>query len=84
MSTPMSHLRSIVDHDGAVILDSKYNSILTFNATGGYVWEKLQQGHLIEDIVRELAQETMTEIFIVERDVQEFLDDLKSRHLVTT
>ena len=81
MSTPMSHLRSIVDHDGAVILDSHYNTILNLNGTGGYVWGKLQQGLLIEDIVRELAQETMTEISIVDRDVREFLDELKSRHL---
>jgi len=80
---PNSHLRSIVDHDGAVILDIECNSMLTLNATGGYVWEKLQQGQSIPDIVRELAAETLTEIAVVERDVREFLEDLKSKHLVT-
>jgi uncharacterized protein with ParB-like and HNH nuclease domain len=83
MPTPTPHLRSIVDHDGAVILDAACNSMLTFNATGGYVWEKLQQGRLIDDIVRELAEETLTEVTIVERDVREFIDQLKSRRLFT-
>ena len=81
MPTPTPHLRSIVDHDGAVILDIECNSMMTLNATGGYVWDKLRQGLLVEDIVRELAKETMTEIAIVERDVREFLDELKSRRL---
>jgi hypothetical protein len=80
--SPMPHLRSLVDHDGAVILDAACNSMLTLNATGGYVWEKLQQGELIDDIVRELAKETLTEVAVVEQDVREFLDLLKSKRLV--
>jgi hypothetical protein len=83
MLAPNPHLRSIIDHDGAVILDIECNSMLTLNATGGYVWEKLQQGQSIQDIVRELAAETLTEIAVVERDVREFLEELKSKHLVT-
>jgi len=82
MPSVMPHLRSIVDHDGAVILDAACNSMLALNATGGYVWEKLQQGRLIEDIVRELAEETLTEVAVVERDVREFIDQLKARRLV--
>jgi len=82
MLAPTPHLRSIIDHDGAVILDVERNSMLTLNATGGYVWEKLQQGKSIEDIVRELAAETLAETAVVERDIREFLEDLKSKHLV--
>lgn len=78
----MPHLRSIVDHDGAVILDPARNSMLRLNATGGSIWEKLQQGRLIADIVRELAEETLTEVTVVERDVREFIDQLKARRLV--
>lgn len=82
MLVPTPHLRSIIDHDGAVILDVERNSMLTLNATGGYVWEKLQQGKSIEDIVRELAAEALAETAVVERDIREFLEDLKSKHLV--
>ena len=83
MSSPMPHLRSIVDHDGAVILDTACNSMLTLNATGGYIWEKLQQGMVVEDIIRQLAKETLEDVAVVERDVREFLDYLKAKRLVT-
>jgi hypothetical protein len=56
--------------------------MLTLNATGGYVWNKLQQGEMIDDIIRELAQETLTDVAIVERDVRDFLDQLKAKRLV--
>lgn len=55
MLTIAPHIRSIVDHDGAVILDIKRDAMLTLNFTGGYVWEKLKQGKLIEEIVSELV-----------------------------
>jgi hypothetical protein len=82
MSTPMPHLRSIVDHDGAVILDFEQDSILTLNPTAGYVWNKLQQGVSTETIIHELAKETLTDLEVVERDVRNFLEELKSRNLV--
>ena len=82
MSTPMPHLRSIVDHDGAVILDFQQDSLLTLNPTAGYVWDKLQQGASTETIIRELANETLTDPAVVERDVRDFLEELKSRNLV--
>ncbi len=82
MSTPMPHLRSIVDHDGAVILDFERDSILTLNPTAGYVWNMLQQGVSTETIIHELAKETLTDLAVVERDVREFLEELKSRNLV--
>jgi hypothetical protein len=81
MPLPAEHLKSIVDHDGAVILDIDHDAMLTLNPIGGYVWEKLQQGRLIEEIVRELATETGTDPTTVDRDVRAFVDDLKSRHL---
>ncbi|MGA8743092.1 MAG: PqqD family protein, partial [Terracidiphilus sp.] len=75
--------RSIVDHDGAVILDIKRDAMLTLNFTGGYVWEKLKQGKLIEEIVSELASETGADPVVVDCDVRAFLDQLKSKRLLT-
>jgi hypothetical protein len=82
MPAPAAHLRSIIDHDGAVILDIEHDAMLTLNSTGGYVWEKLKQGKLIDEIVRELASETGTDLATVDRDVRVFLDELKSKRLV--
>ena len=84
MATPRPHLRSVVDHDGAVILDIELDSLLTINCTGSYVWDRLWQGKQIDEIIRELATETGTDPVTVDRDVHRFLDELKSRHLLTT
>lgn len=81
MTAKSPQLRSFIDTNGAVILDIKYDSLVTLNPTGAYVWNKLQQGRLTTEIIRELANETLTDLAVVERDVQEFLDLLKARHL---
>lgn len=82
MPSHFPHLRSVVDADGAVILDLERNSMLTLNSTGGYIWGKLQQGDTPEDIIRKLADETLTDVAIVERDVRDFLEQLKSRRII--
>jgi hypothetical protein len=82
----MSHiatgLRSVVDQDGAAILDIPRNQITTLNATGGFVWERLQQGLPVDKIIRELARESKTNPVIVESDVNAFLEQLKLEHLL--
>jgi hypothetical protein len=81
MPIPATHLRSIVDQDGAVILDIERDAMLTLNSTGGYVWGKLREGKLIDEIVRDLASETGADPVTVDCDVHAFLDELKSKHL---
>jgi len=74
-------LRSVVDQDGAVILDVERDAVVSLNATGGYIWDRLLKGKLIEEIVVDLARDTGAELAVVERDVHDFIDQLKSRHL---
>jgi hypothetical protein len=83
MLAPAAHLRSIIDHDGAVILDIEHDAMLTLNSTGGYVWEKLKQGKLIDEIICELVGETGADLATVDRDVHAFLDELKSKRLLS-
>jgi hypothetical protein len=66
LSTP-SHIRSVVDQDGAVILDVKQDAMITLNATGGHIWDKLQAGKTPDEIVTALSQETGQDPTIVER-----------------
>jgi coenzyme PQQ synthesis protein D (PqqD) len=82
MPTDTARIRSIVDHDGAVILDIEHDSMLTLNATGSYVWQGLQQGKLIDEIIADLSRDTGMEWSIVDRDVREFLNELKSRRVL--
>jgi hypothetical protein len=78
----VSGLRSIVDHDGAVILNSTRNQIITLDAMGGYIWERLQQGMSPSEIVRHLNLETGEAPDVVQQDVDELLSELQSRHLI--
>jgi hypothetical protein len=83
MLTTVPHLRSVVDQDGAVILDIEHDTMLTLNSTGGYIWQKLQEGKLIDEIVCELSRDTGVDRAIVDRDVHDFLEQLKSKHLLS-
>jgi hypothetical protein len=82
MITVAPHLRSIVDSDGAVILDLPRNAMTTLDSTGGYIWERLQRGVKMDAIVAELVRDTGADELIVARDVGEFMEQLKSKHLV--
>ncbi len=82
MHQPAGHLRTIVDQDGAVILDIRNDTMLTLNPTGGYVWNKLQQGRTVEEIISDLARDTGVDPLLVEQDVRNFLDQLRSKHLL--
>ena len=76
------NLRSIVDHDGAVILDISRDSMTTLDTVGAYIWNCLARGLSVDAIVAELARDTGADQEMVARDVDEFMDQLKSRHLV--
>jgi hypothetical protein len=76
-----AHLRSIVDHDGAVILDIERDQFFSMNPTGSYIWERLLKGEGLDQIARELAEETRTEITLVIADINDFVADLKSKQL---
>jgi hypothetical protein len=77
------NIRSVVDNDGAVILDIDRDIMLTLNSTGCYVWERLRQGKPVDDIIRELATETGTALITVDQDIHFFINQLKSQHLLS-
>ncbi|MBB6143722.1 hypothetical protein HNQ77_001671 [Silvibacterium bohemicum] len=82
MLTITPNLRSVVDHDGAVILDIPNNAMTTLNSTGAYVWERLERGMTLTAIVAELASETGTDEAVVAKDVDAFMEELKSKQLL--
>ena len=82
MSIVTPNLRSVVDHDGAVILDIPRDAMTTLNSTGAYVWQRLERGLSIDAIITDLARETGVDQVIVAADVMQFMEQLKSKHLV--
>jgi hypothetical protein len=75
-------LRTVVDQDGAAILDVERGLISTLNPTGAYVWERLQRGETIETIILDLAHESGEEVFLVDRDVRVFIEALREKRLL--
>ena len=82
MLIPVPHVRSVVDEDGTVILDMRLDMMLTLNPTAGYIWDRLKQGKIIDEIIRDLSADTGIDIVVVERDVHEFLEQLKAKHVL--
>jgi hypothetical protein len=78
-----SHLRTIVNEDGAAVLDTKLGSISTLNSTGAYVWQGLERGDSLEIIIANLARETGEQSEILERDVRDFVERLKAEQLLS-
>ena len=75
-------VRSIVDHDGAVLLDISHNSMITLDSTGAYIWQRLERGLQIDAIVAELARDTGADEGVIAKDVAVFMEQLESKRLV--
>lgn len=83
MIVTSTRLHTVVDADGAAILDVQGGLISTLNATGAFVWQRLERGETREAIVAELARETGEAHITVERDVCDFIEDLTARRLLS-
>ena len=74
--------RSVVNHDGAALLDIDRGTITTLNGTGAFVWQELGKGRTEEDIIAALVERTGEAIATVRGDVREFVAALSSHNLV--
>ena len=78
------HLRTIVNEDGAVLLDTKLGTISTLNTTGAYIWQALERGDSSETIATNLAHETAEQLDLVEQDVRQFIESLRAQKLLSS
>jgi hypothetical protein len=83
MFTLASGLDSVINPDGAVILDSSRNEITVLDAMGGYVWRLLEKGTSRDGIIETLVSETGHARAILEQDLDEFASNLASLQLLT-
>lgn len=82
MRNPSTHLRTITNQDGAAILDIRRGKISTLNPTGAYVWQALEHGMSLDEIVLSLAQETKTDQEVIRADTDAFLKQLAQEQLL--
>jgi len=77
-----SHLRSIVNQDGAAILDARAGRISTLNSTGAFAWQALERGEHLDEIAAELARITGEPVDAVKDDVAAFIEALQDQDLL--
>jgi hypothetical protein len=82
MSSPAAYLRTVLSPEGATILDPERDSLVRLNPIGSYIWQSLQVGKGLDDIAHELASETGADLAIVNRDVCDFVNQLKAQRLL--
>jgi hypothetical protein len=82
MENANAHLRTMVNEDGAAILDTRLGAIFTLNTTAARVWQGLGRGETLETIAANLASETGEEIETLKSDISSFIEDLKHRQLL--
>lgn len=78
----MTQFHATFDQDGGAILDVEAGTISTLNPTGAFVWQRLQHGQGVPDIVAALAQETGEDPAALDGDVRDFMEELKLKHLL--
>ena len=83
MRDSSTHLRTIANQDGAVILNSTAGTITTLNSTGAFVWQGLERGESADMIVQNLARETGEEVAAIQNDLLGFIDCMKKAKLST-
>ena len=82
MARDKAHLRTIVNEDGAAVLDTERGTISTLNTTGAYVWQALERGECEEQIVEALARETGESPDAIRRDVNGFIAALRQEKIL--
>jgi Coenzyme PQQ synthesis protein D (PqqD) len=73
MAHDKAHLRTVVNQDGAAVLDTERGTISTLNTTGAYIWQALERGEREEEIVDGLARETGESPDAIRNDVNDFI-----------
>lgn len=76
--------RSTVTDEGLVLLDVSTGSIFQSNPVGSRIWQKLQAGVSLPQVVEEISLEFNAAPSQVEPDVREFVAQLRERNLIAT
>jgi acetylornithine/succinyldiaminopimelate/putrescine aminotransferase len=69
-------VRAMVNSEGAVLRDSRHGGTFGLNPLGAKVWQGLQKGISMEEIVNGISEQFQVPRETVERDVQELIQNL--------
>jgi hypothetical protein len=75
-------VRSTHNQDGAIVLDVRQGQMFNLNFVASRILELLKSGSAESAIVDEISREFDVSRNLAEKDVREFLQNLKKCHLV--
>jgi Coenzyme PQQ synthesis protein D (PqqD) len=75
-------VRSTHNQDGAVVLDIRQGQIFNLNFVGSRIFELLKSGPTESSVVDQISSEFGVRRDLAEKDVRNFLQNLKDCHLV--
>jgi len=75
-------VRSTHSQDGAIVLDVQQGQMFNLNFVGSRILELLKSGSTESAIVDQISREFGVSRELVEKDVRDFLHNLKKCHLV--
>ncbi len=76
------HVRSVIDADGAVLLDLKQGKYFSLNGTGVEIWRKLESGWTLPEIDAHLTRECAASAATLHDDLVTFVKQLEKAELV--
>lgn len=78
----LGHVRSVMDPDGAVLLDLRQGRYYSLNGVGAEIWSQIESGRSVPEIESHLEGTFGAPRDTVRADVAAFLDDLSRKKLV--
>lgn len=75
-------VRSTHGQDGAIVLDVQQGQMFNLNLVGSRILELLERGSVESEIVAIVSREFHAAPHLVEQDLREFLETLKSHNLI--
>ena len=76
------HVRSVIDDDGAVLLDVRKGTYFSLNNIGVEVWRRIERGQTLSQIEQEIAADFAAPFDVVSADVQRFVNMLAEKALL--
>jgi hypothetical protein len=77
-----AHVRSVIDADGAVILDVVKGRYFSLNGVAVEVWTRLEAGMTLSDIELALVKEFPTSADVLAQDIRRFIERLRQNSLI--
>jgi Coenzyme PQQ synthesis protein D (PqqD) len=75
--------RSTHGQDGAIVLDVEQGQMFSVNLVGSRILELLESGSTRTEIVTTISREFKADLSVVENDLHEFINSLKTHKLLT-